>query len=166
MVPEQWYCVSQKNPTPKAHAPLMSIKMGYPMHLVAVDIAGLFPKSLTCNTHILMVAYIITTSPARLKHVYSQTRKQALWQVSWLTIYCSICPEPAHYIPARWATSTLNHTSLLKLLEVHYSKRNEKHQLQHLVSYNKKPSSLIGIKRQLLYCSGDFQLVNQAPLFT
>ena len=60
-----WYqkcgiCAARKSPSPKAHAPLTSIKVGYPMQLVAMDIVGPFPESLAGNTHILVVVDYFT----------------------------------------------------------------------------------------------------------
>ena len=53
-------CASRKNPSPKARAPLMSIKTGYPLQIVAMDIVGPFPESQAGNTHILVVADYFT----------------------------------------------------------------------------------------------------------
>ena len=53
-------CAARKSPSPKAHAPLTSIKVGYPMQLVAMDIVGPFPESPAGNTHILVVADYFT----------------------------------------------------------------------------------------------------------
>ena len=53
-------CAARKSPAPKAHAPLTSIKVGYPMQLVAMDIVGPFPESPAGNTHILVVADYFT----------------------------------------------------------------------------------------------------------
>ena len=53
-------CASRKNPSPKARAPLTSIKTGYPLQIVAMDIVGPFPESQTGNTHILVVADYFT----------------------------------------------------------------------------------------------------------
>ena len=40
---------------PKARAPLQSVKTGYPLQLVVMDIVGPFPESPAGNTHILVV---------------------------------------------------------------------------------------------------------------
>ena len=53
-------CAARKSPSPKAHAPLTSIKVGYPMQLVAMDIVAPFPESPAGNTHILVVADYFT----------------------------------------------------------------------------------------------------------
>ena len=53
-------CASRKNPSPKARAPLTSIKTGYPLQIVAMDIVGPFPESQAGNTHILVVADYFT----------------------------------------------------------------------------------------------------------
>ena len=53
-------CVSRKSPAPKAQAPLQSIKTGYPLQLVAMDIVGPFPESPAGNIYILVVADYFT----------------------------------------------------------------------------------------------------------
>ena len=45
---------------PTTRAPLQSIKTGYPLQLVAMDIMGPFPESEAGNTHILVVADYFT----------------------------------------------------------------------------------------------------------
>ena len=49
-------CAARKTPAPKARAPLQSIKAGYPMQIVAMDILGPFPESPAGNNYILVVA--------------------------------------------------------------------------------------------------------------
>lgn len=53
-------CASRKNPALKASALLKSVKTGYLMQLVALDILGLFPELPAANTHILVVADYFT----------------------------------------------------------------------------------------------------------
>ena len=53
-------CTSRKNLAPKARAPLTSIKTGYPLQMVAMDILGPFPESPTGNKYILVVADYFT----------------------------------------------------------------------------------------------------------
>ena len=53
-------CAARKNPVPTTRAPLQSIKTGYPLQLVAMDIMGPFPESEAGNTHILVVADYFT----------------------------------------------------------------------------------------------------------
>ena len=48
-------CASCKSLAPKARAPLTSIKTGYPLQLVAMDILGPFPESPAGNSYILVV---------------------------------------------------------------------------------------------------------------
>ena len=43
-------------PPPKNRAPLQSMKAGYPMQLIAVDILGTFPESIAGNSYIQTVA--------------------------------------------------------------------------------------------------------------
>ena len=53
-------CASRKSPVPKARTPLHSVKTGYPLQLVAMNIVGPFPESPAGNTHILVVADYFT----------------------------------------------------------------------------------------------------------
>ena len=53
-------CAARKTPTPKSRAPLQSIKVGYPMRLVAADILGPLPESDAGNSYILVVGDYFT----------------------------------------------------------------------------------------------------------
>jgi len=53
-------CATRKNPTPTSRAPLTSVKTGYPLQLVAIDILGPFPESEAGNSYILVVADYFT----------------------------------------------------------------------------------------------------------
>ncbi len=60
-----WYnscaaCATCKNPAPKARAPLTSVKTGYPLQFVAMEILGPFPESQVENSDILMIADYFT----------------------------------------------------------------------------------------------------------
>ena len=69
-------CATCKNPIPNARAPLTSIKAGYPLQLVAVDIVGPFPESKEGNSYIMMRAII---SHAGLRHTLSITKRLSQW---------------------------------------------------------------------------------------
>ena len=53
-------CATRKSPAPKNKAPLKNIKVGYPMQLVAVDILGPLPESITGNSYILVAGDYFT----------------------------------------------------------------------------------------------------------
>ena len=53
-------CAARKNPTSMPRASLKSVKTGYPMQLVAMDILGPFPESESGNRYILVVADYFT----------------------------------------------------------------------------------------------------------
>ena len=53
-------CASRTTPNPKNRAPLQSVKVGYPMQLVATDILGPFPESNAGNSYILVVGHYFT----------------------------------------------------------------------------------------------------------
>jgi len=55
-------CTQRKNPTPKKKAKLTSIKPGYPLQLVAVDILGPLPESNHKNSYVLVVSDYFTRS--------------------------------------------------------------------------------------------------------
>ena len=53
-------CASRKAPSIRSRAPLTSIKMGYPLQIVAMDIMGPFPISFKGNWYILVVSDYFT----------------------------------------------------------------------------------------------------------
>lgn len=53
-------CATRKTPTPKRRAPLGTIKAGYPMQIVAVDILGPLPETENKNSYILVVGDYFT----------------------------------------------------------------------------------------------------------
>ena len=53
-------CAQRKNPVPRNRAQLTSIKPGYPLQLVAMDILGPLPESNNRNLHVLVVADYFT----------------------------------------------------------------------------------------------------------
>ena len=58
-------CITRKSPTPKPKAPLLSVFVGCPMQLVAVDLLGPLPQSPAGNSYILVAAeYFIKWSEA------------------------------------------------------------------------------------------------------
>ena len=80
---------------PKTHAPLTSIKVGYPMQFVAMDIVGAFPESPAGNTHILVVADYFT----RWTEAYPIPNQEATTVASKLTddfFPCVSPPEQLH----------------------------------------------------------------------
>ena len=53
-------CVTKKMPVPNQRAPLQTIKAGYPLQIVAVDITGPFPESDNGNSFILPTTPVVT----------------------------------------------------------------------------------------------------------
>ena len=53
-------CASRKAPSPRSRAPLIPIKMGYPLQMVAMDIMGPFPISSQGNRYLLVVSDYFT----------------------------------------------------------------------------------------------------------
>ena len=53
-------CAARKTPAPKRRAPLQSVKVGAPLQLVAVDILGPFPTTVSGNRYILTVGDYFT----------------------------------------------------------------------------------------------------------
>ena len=48
-------CATRKSPAPKARAPMQTLQAGYPMQVIAVDIAGPFPESEEGNSYVMVV---------------------------------------------------------------------------------------------------------------
>ena len=67
-------CAARKSPTPKNCALLQSIKAGFPMQLVAVDILGPLPMSKSGNVYILTVEDYFT----RWMEVYPLPNQEAV----------------------------------------------------------------------------------------
>ena len=53
-------CAQRKSPSPKYRAALQSVKTGYPLQMVAMDILGPLPQSDSGNSYILVVADYFT----------------------------------------------------------------------------------------------------------
>ena len=53
-------CTTRKTPAPKRRAPLQSVRAGYPMEIVAMDLTGPFPESPEGNRYILVVGDYFT----------------------------------------------------------------------------------------------------------
>ena len=53
-------CAQQKTPAPKPRALLQSVKTGYPLQMVAMDIVGPFPESANGNSYILVISDYFT----------------------------------------------------------------------------------------------------------
>ena len=49
-------CATKKMPVPNQRAPLQTIKAGYPLQIIAVDITGPFPESDNGNSYILVAS--------------------------------------------------------------------------------------------------------------
>ena len=75
------HCASRKSPAPKARAPLTSIKTGYPLQLVAMDILGPFPESPAGNSYILVVTDYFT----RWAEAYAIPNQEAITVAKRLT---------------------------------------------------------------------------------
>ena len=73
-------CVTKKMPVPNQRAPLQTIKAGYPLQIVAVDITGPFPES-DNGTHTSWL--LATTLRVGLKPMPYQTRRLPRLHGSW-----------------------------------------------------------------------------------
>ena len=74
-------CAARKTPAPKSRAPLQSVKVGYPMQLVAADILGPFPESAAGNRYILVAGDYFT----RWMEVYPIPNQEAVTVAKKLT---------------------------------------------------------------------------------
>lgn len=68
-------CQTRKSAPKRNHAPLQTIKGGYLMQVVAVDIMGLLPESKAGNRYVLVAAMQVIISPSGLKFMPSPTRR-------------------------------------------------------------------------------------------
>ena len=66
-------CASVKTPPTRNRAPLQSVKVGYPLQMVAVDIVGPFTESKTGNLYILVIGDYFT----RLMEAYAIPKQEA-----------------------------------------------------------------------------------------
>ena len=53
-------CAQQKHPTPRNKAKVQTVRVGYPMQMVATDILGPFPESVFGNLYILVATDYFT----------------------------------------------------------------------------------------------------------
>ena len=76
-------CTTRKTPIPRRRSPLGTIKAGYPMQIIAVDILGPLPESTNNNSYILVVGVCIKklhhpwTGPSRV----SKPLCEAVYQI-------------------------------------------------------------------------------------
>ena len=54
------YCAARKTPCQESRAPLQSVRMGYPLQAIAVDIVGPFPSVQSGNMYIMVVCNYFT----------------------------------------------------------------------------------------------------------
>lgn len=113
-------CAMRKTPTPKNRASLQSMKTGYPMQLVAVDILGPFPESDSGNSYILMVADYFT----RWMEVYPIPNQEARTVAKKITdefFFRFSPPDQLHSDQGRQFESELM-AEVCKLLGIHKSR--------------------------------------------
>ena len=72
-------CATRKTPAPRRRAPLGTIKAGYPIQIVAVDIMGPLPETANGNSYVLVVGDYFTrwmeAYPIRNQEVVTVTQK-------------------------------------------------------------------------------------------
>ena len=101
-------CATKKTPAPKQRAPLQTIKAGYPLQIVAVDITGPFPESVNGNSYILDACDYFT----RWTEAYAIPNQEATTVARKLVneLFCRFSPpEQLHSDQGRQFESELVH---------------------------------------------------------
>ena len=118
-------CVTKKMPVPKQRAPLQTIKAGYPLQIVAVDITGPFPESDNGNSYILVASDYFT----RWTEAYAIPNQEATTVARKLVteLFCRFSPpEQLHSDQGRQFESELVH-EVCKVLGISKSRTTPYH---------------------------------------
>ena len=112
-------CATRKTPAPRRRAPLGTIRAGYPMQIIAVDILGLLPESTNGNLYILVVGDYFT----RWMEAYTIRKQEATTVAQKLLdeIFCRFStPEQLHSDQGSQFESQLI-AEVCKLMNIHKS---------------------------------------------
>ena len=118
-------CATRKTPTPKRRAPLGTIKAGYPMQIVAVDIMGPLPETENKNSYILVVGDYFT----RWMEAYAIRNQEATTVAQKLVdeLFCRFStPEQLHSDQGSQFESKLI-AEICRLLNIHKSRTTPYH---------------------------------------
>ena len=112
-------CATRKTPAPRRRAPLGTIRAGYPMQIIAVDILGPLPESTNGNAYILVVGDYFT----RWMEAYAIRNQEATTVAQKLVdeIFCRFStPEQLHSDQGSQFESMLI-AEVCKLMNIHKS---------------------------------------------
>ena len=112
-------CATRKTPVPRRRAPLGTIKAGYPMQIIAVDILGPLPESAVGNSYILVVGDYFT----RWMEAYAIRNQEAATVAQKLVdeIFCRFStPEQLHSDQGSQFESQLI-SEICKIMNIHKS---------------------------------------------
>ena len=118
-------CQTRKSAPKKNHAPLQTIKAGFPMQVVAVDIMGPLPESETGNKYVLVASDYFT----KWTEVYAIPNQEATTVAQKLTdeMFCRFSPpEQLHSDQGRQFESRVVH-EVCKLLKIRKTKTTPYH---------------------------------------
>ena len=112
-------CATRKTPVPRRRAPLGTIKAGYPMQIIAVNILGPLPESAVGNSYILVVGDYFT----RWIEAYAIRNQEAATVAQKLVdeIFCQFStPEQLHSDQGSQIESQLI-SEICKIMNIHKS---------------------------------------------
>ena len=118
-------CATRKTPAPRRRAPLGTIRAGYPMQIIAVDILGPLPESTNGNSYILVVGDYFT----RWMEAYAIRNQEATTVAQKLVdeIFCRFStPEQLHSDQGSQFESQLI-AEVCKLMNIHKSRTTPYH---------------------------------------
>ena len=118
-------CVTRKTPTPRQRGPLGTIRAGYPMQIVAVDILGPLPKTKGGNAYVLVASDYFT----RWVEAYAIPNQEAVTVAQKLVdeLFCPFStPEQLHSDQGRQFESDLI-AEVCRILKIHKTRTTPYH---------------------------------------